>query len=101
MLVRRVADRLDAAGADAGAAIDQWELEVRGAHGPIVLRPHDPTHANAWQVSVAGAPALAAAIGDRWRHTAAEPPINWPSIRSSTSPACSPDARRATQAMPC
>ncbi|WP_185634287.1 thioesterase domain-containing protein [Burkholderia contaminans] len=73
-LVRRVADRLDAAGgADAGAAIDQWELEVRGgAHGPILLRPHDPTQANAWQVSVAGAPALATAIGDRWRHTAAE-----------------------------
>ncbi|MEK2601735.1 thioesterase domain-containing protein [Burkholderia arboris] len=73
-LVRRVADRLDAAGgAEAGAAIDQWALEVHGAaDGPVVLRPHDPMQANAWQVSVAGAPALAAAIGDLWRRAASE-----------------------------
>ncbi|MCA3843206.1 MAG: hypothetical protein IOB09_02295, partial [Burkholderia sp.] len=73
-LVRRIADRLDAAGsAEAGATIDQWELEVHGAAGgPVVLRPQDPTHANAWQVGVAGAPALAAAIGDRWHHAASE-----------------------------
>ena len=57
-LVRRVADRLDAmGGAEAGA---------------VVLQPHDPMQANAWQVSIAGAPALAASIGDLWRRAASE-----------------------------